>query len=194
MGYYGTGTSMTGYYGDPSFWGALKGAVVGYVTSGFNPAGAIVGAVGGSMGSGVPPGGGSAAGAGMAAAPPGRAMTVARGAGRWMVGHPVLTAAGAAGTVALGETAMREIHGGRTFGTAAASSSGQRGFHIERRGKHAGQWIRNRRMRVTNPKALRRAIRRTSGFAKLAMRTIHLVHPQKKVRFGGFRKHRRRAR
>jgi hypothetical protein len=46
-------------------------------------------------------------------------------------------------------------------------------------------------MRVTNPKALRRAIRRTAGFAKLAMRTIHLIHPKKKVRFGGF-KHRRK--
>jgi len=30
-------------------------------------------------------------------------------------------------------------------------------------------------------------IRRTQGFAKLAMRTIHLVHPKKKVHFGGFR-------
>jgi hypothetical protein len=47
-------------------------------------------------------------------------------------------------------------------------------------------------MRVTNPKALRRAIRRTSGFAKLAMRTIHLVHPKKKARFGGFRRKRRK--
>ena len=52
---------------------------------------------------------------------------------------------------------------------------------------------RRRRMRVTNPKALRRAIRRTSGFAKLAMRTIHLVHPRKKVRFGGFKKRKRAA-
>lgn len=37
--------------GDPGFfsnlWGGIKGAVVGYVTSGFNPAGAVVGAVGG---------------------------------------------------------------------------------------------------------------------------------------------------
>ena len=47
-------------------------------------------------------------------------------------------------------------------------------------------------MRVTNPKALRRAIRRTSGFAKLAMRTIHLIHPKKHVRFGGFKKKRRK--
>jgi len=43
-------------------------------------------------------------------------------------------------------------------------------------------------MNVCNPRALRKAIRRTHGFAKLAMRTIHLVHPKKKVRFGGFRK------
>lgn len=52
---------------------------------------------------------------------------------------------------------------------------------------------RRRRMNVCNPRALRRSIRRTQGFAKLAMRTIHLVHPRKKVRFGGFRKRRKRA-
>jgi hypothetical protein len=50
----------------------------------------------------------------------------------------------------------------------------------------------HRRMNVTNPRALRRAIRRTHGFAKLAMKTIHLVHPKKKVRFGGFKKRRAR--
>jgi len=50
--------------------------------------------------------------------------------------------------------------------------------------------VRNRHMRVTNPKALRRAIRRTHGFARLAMKTIHLVHPKKKARFGGFRRKR----
>jgi hypothetical protein len=49
---------------------------------------------------------------------------------------------------------------------------------------------RHKRMNVCNPRALRRAIRRTHGFAKLAMRTIHLVHPKKKARFGGFRKRR----
>jgi hypothetical protein len=49
---------------------------------------------------------------------------------------------------------------------------------------------RRRRMNVCNPRALRRSIRRTQGFAKLAMRTIHLVHPKKKARFGGFKKRR----
>jgi hypothetical protein len=113
-------------------------------------------------------------------------------AGRYMVGHPVLTAAGAAATIGAGEGLLRR------YGTGAASSatgmgSYHRGFHIERRGKHAGQLIRNRRMNVCNPRALRRAIRRAHGFTKLAMRTIHLVHPKKKASFGGFRKKRRRA-
>lgn len=57
-----------------------------------------------------------------------------------------------------------------------------------------GQIVRrHRRMRVTNPKALRRALRRAYGFEKLAMRTIHLLHPKKHVRFGGFKKRRRAA-
>lgn len=64
-------------------------------------------------------------------------------------------------------------------------------------GRHAGARTatgrRHRRMNVCNPRALRRAIRRTHGFSKLAMKTIHLVHPKKKVRFGGFKKRRRRA-
>jgi len=51
---------------------------------------------------------------------------------------------------------------------------------------------RHRRMNVTNVKALRRSIRRTQGFAKLAMRVIHITHPKKKGRFGGFRKARRK--
>ena len=87
--------------------------------------------------------------------------------------HPVMTAAGAAGIVgaAGGATLMHAGKGGRM--------------------RLAGG--RHKRMRVTNPKALRRAIRRTQGFAKLAMRTIHLVHPRKKARFGGFRKRTRKA-
>ena len=47
-------------------------------------------------------------------------------------------------------------------------------------------------MNVCNPKALRRAVRRTHAFAKLAMKTIHLVHPKKHVTFGGFKKGRKK--
>ena len=83
--------------------------------------------------------------------------------------HPVLTAAGAAGVA------------GAAMGAGGAKLLARR----------AGM-RKHRRMRVTNPKALRRAIRRTQGFAKLAMRTIHLVHPKKHARFGGFRKRSRK--
>ena len=94
-----------------------------------------------------------------------------------IVRHPVLSAAGAAGA---GMMLPTGIHKGVKFGKHEAMKLGL--MHR----KH-------RRMRVTNPKALRRAIRRTSGFAKLAMRTIHLVHPRKKARFGGFKHRRRKA-
>jgi hypothetical protein len=90
--------------------------------------------------------------------------------------HPVLSAAGAAGVMSMGAGAVHEIRRGRAGRMAAVP--GMR---------------RHRRMRVTNPKALRRAIRRTQGFAKLAMRTIHLVHPKKHARFGGFKRRRRKA-
>jgi hypothetical protein len=87
--------------------------------------------------------------------------------------HPVMSGAGAAGILlAGGAEAGRMTMGGH-----------RKCKHINpRTGKC------RRRMNVCNPRALRRSIRRTHGFAKLAMRTIHLVHPKKKVRFGGFRK------
>ena len=97
-------------------------------------------------------------------------------AGAALKAHPVLTAAGAAGL------------GGIASGVAGVAT----GKLLARHAAMAGG-RRRRRMRVTNPKALRRAIRRTQGFAKLAMRTIHLVHPKRKVRFGGF-KRRKKAR
>jgi hypothetical protein len=47
--------------------------------------------------------------------------------------------------------------------------------------------VKNRRMNVGNARALRHALRRARGFEKLAMRTIHLLHPAKRGRFGGFK-------
>jgi hypothetical protein len=52
--------------------------------------------------------------------------------------------------------------------------------------------VKNRSMNVGNTKALRRALRRAYGFEKLAMRTIHLLHPRRGGRFGGFKKTRSR--
>jgi hypothetical protein len=105
--------------------------------------------------------------------PQGGAATAGRivkAGARVITKHPVLTAAGAAGIAAVGI-------GGASLGG-------------HRKCKHVNPKTGKcrRRMNVCNPRALRRSIRRTHGFAKLAMRTIHLVHPKKKVRFGGFRK------
>ena len=44
------------------------------------------------------------------------------------------------------------------------------GFHLSKDG--SGRCVRNRRMNVANPKALRRSMRRVQGFEKLAKRTI----------------------
>jgi hypothetical protein len=106
-----------------------------------------------------------------------RGMEITKGA---IVKHPVLSAAG--GAAAIGAAG---VMGGR----ATMPGMPGHGMHISRK---TGRMVRNRHMRVTNPKALKRALRRAHGFAKLAMRTIHLVHPKKKVRFGGFKKHRRK--
>ncbi len=102
-------------------------------------------------------------------------------AGTMIAKHPVLSAAGAAGAIVVGAETSHLARGG------AMHVGG--GMHISRK---TGRMVRNRHMRVTNPRALRRALRRAHGFAKLAMRTIHLVYPKKKAKFGGFKKHRRK--
>jgi hypothetical protein len=174
--YYGGG----GYYrGDP-FWGFLGRAAKGIAR--------VVTGFGG--------GGGRAAAAPVIKELPalpaaaGRAMSrissmagVATAAtGRMVAKHPVLSAAGAAAVLGAGMGAGAE--------KMAMPGVPIHGMHISRK---TGRMVRNRHMRVTNPKALRRALRRAHGFARLAMKTIHLVHPKKKGRFGGFRKHRKKA-
>jgi len=57
--------------------------------------------------------------------------------------------------------------GARSFGPDGLCPCG---FHPEKSGK--GYCVRNRRMNVANPRALRRGMRRVSGFEKLARRTI----------------------
>jgi len=100
-----------------------------------------------------------------------------------IIKHPVLSAAGAAG-------AMGAASGVVAGHMMAAPGAHMKGMHIS---KKTGRMVRNRHMNVCNPRALRRAVRRAHGFSKLAMRTIHLVHPKKKVRFGGFKKRKRAA-
>lgn len=47
------------------------------------------------------------------------------------------------------------------------------GYHLAKDG--SGRWVRNRRMNIANPRALRRAMRRVGGFEKLAKRTIQFT-------------------
>jgi hypothetical protein len=154
-----------GYYtGDPGFFSFLGKAAktIGGAAAGFIPG------IGGGLSkviSKIPVGG----------AVKGTAMKV----GSAIIKHPVLSAAGAAAGIG---SAAELVHLGRGGGARGG------GMHLNKHGK----LVRNRHMRVTNPKALRRSLRRVHGFAKLAMKTIHLVHPRKKVRFGGFRQARKR--
>ena len=97
------------------------------------------------------------------------------------LGEMVRTGAGRLGKVA-------KKHPVLTGAAGAGALAGAAGLHHMLGGGRGGH--RRRRMNVCNPRALRKAIRRTHGFAKLAMRTIHLVHPKKKARFGGFKKRR----
>jgi len=80
-------------------------------------------------------------------------------AGRVLAKHPVMTAAGAAG--AIGVAGGMRSRAGAGMGGAGGSFGGRR----------------HRRMRVTNVKALRRAIRRASGFARLARRVLRFTSP-----------------
>jgi hypothetical protein len=135
--------------------------------------GALVGLakrVGGSLLGKI--GGGSRPGMGM---PPGTIQNIGGRVGKMVKAHPVLTGAGAAGA----------LMGAQRVGKMVGGHHCRRGTHISKR---TGKEVCNRRMNVCNPRALRRSIRRAQGFVKLAMRTIHLVHPKKKGRFGGFKK------
>ena len=156
------------YRGDPgflSFFGGLAKRAVGFIPG-----------VGPALQTGIEAvskvkgllGGGTKAAAGAASAAGGIAKAAGVSAVRTALKHPVLTGAGAAGAAA-GAAAL--IH-----------------HHLAKGGAR-----KHRRMRATNPKALRRALRRAYAFERIAMRTIKLVHPRKKGRFGGFKRPKKRV-
>src|SRR5712692_6206280 len=88
----------------------------------------------------------------------GRAGVLARGAGRAIMRHP--------GRAALGG------------GTLAAAGAAILGRHRIARELGMGIGKRHRRMHVTNVKALRRAIRRATGFAHLARKVLRFTSPR----------------
>ncbi len=106
--------------------------------------------------------------------------------GAQIIKHPALSAAGAAGAGALllGGTAGRM----GMLGHAAGKHPSARHLHALAMGLRRAR----PRMNVTNVHALRRALRRTHGFARLAMKVIHLTHPKHKGRFGGFKKRKKK--
>lgn len=58
-------------------------------------------------------------------------------------------------------------------GHAAMGAHAPSGFHLDKATR--SRWVRNRRMNVANPRALRKAMRRVQGFEKLAKRTIQFT-------------------
>src|SRR5260370_1134531 len=109
-----------------------------------------------------------------------------RSAGGTIMKHPGLTAAAGAGALAIGGTAMAGRSG--MLGRPAGKHPSARHLHALAMGLKRAK----PRMNVTNVRALRRSLRRAHGFAKLAMRVIHITHPKKKGRFGGYRKARKK--
>ena len=163
-----------GYAGDPGFlsslWKGIKKiapTIIGGMIGG--PVGAVIGGGGGGgqVATRPPvltqqPGGGATYG-GAVTFPGGMqigAVTQRPGVGRL----PPYTAAGPG------------VLPGGGQGTMVPS-----GYHWAKDG--SGRLVRNRRMNVANPKALRRAMRRAQGFEKLARRSINFnkrVRPARK--------------
>ncbi len=153
-----------GYAGDPSFlsglWKGLKKfapVIIGGLTGGIP--GAIVGAAGGGKPS-PPPQLPSVPGTfgGAVSFPGGTSMGMGFQPGTMVPGRgrlPPYTATGAG-----------VLPGGGRGGQMVPS-----GYHFAKDG--SGRLVRNRRMNVANPKALRRAMRRATGFEKLAKRAIN---------------------
>jgi len=65
---------------------------------------------------------------------------------------------------------------------AAPGAACPTGYHLAKDG--SGRWVRNRRMNVANPRALRKAMRRVQGFEKLAKRTIQFTRRVKMKKHG----------
>src|SRR5712692_6094093 len=166
MGYY-QGDFYGGAVGDPgigSFFGGLAKRAIGFIPGIGPAASAVAGAI-------FKP---RAATAG----------SIVKAAGGIIMKHPVVSGAAAAGIVGAAGVGV-----GRMIGPGAGGLA-PKGFHLckSKHGCRRGQFVKNRHMNPCNPRALRRAIRRTHSFARLAMHTIHLVHPKKKALFGGFKK------
>jgi len=156
-----------GYAGDPGFLSSLwKGfKKVAKIAAPFIPGfgGLVVGAVAGTPGPGtsiVRPGNLPGTLGGAISFPGGVSISTAYTGGTMVPGQgrlPPFTATGPG-----------VLPGGGRGGALMPS-----GYHFAKDG--SGRLVRNRRMNVANPRALRKAMRRVQGFEKLARRTIQFT-------------------
>lgn len=123
-----------------------------------------------------------------------------------MAKHPTVSAAGAAATGAVVGEGMHRMLTPSAAGAGMgavngrmhpAAAAGGRGYHMSKPRKCGGviippHLVRNRRMRVTNPRALRRAIRRAHGFARLARKVMSFTSARGARGRAHFRARRRR--
>ena len=156
-----------GYAGDPGWlsniWRGIKKvapAIIGGIIGG--PAGALIG-------SGIGGGGGKPT-------PPMRIPGTVAGQISFPGGVGV-SAGYTPGTSVVPYKYPRAIAGQRPPAAAMAAGAGMgacpSGYHYAKDG--SGRMVRNRRMNVANPRALRRSMRRVQGFEKLAKRTIQFT-------------------
>jgi len=164
-----------GYAGDPgwlsSIWKGIKKiapTVIGGIIGG--PVGMAVGGMGGGGGGGKP----------------GKALTVP-GTFQGTVGFPggmSVSGGYVPGVMVPGQGRLPPF----TATGAGVLPMGGRGGSVCPSGYHfakdgSGRLVRNRRMNVANPKALRRSLRRVQGFEKLVRRTFTIsgtVKPKKR--------------
>lgn len=190
-----------------SFLGFLGKTIIGGVTGfiGGGPAGAVIGATTAALTKSPTLGG---LGAGAAPALP---VTTLGGGFRSLVPMGGNSMPGTGPGPSPGTTSLPPSAGSvPVAAVAGAVSCNLKGYHLNKsryfvnnqhwwqsssvgtKVEKGSRCVKNRSMNVANPRALRKALRRAYGFEKLAMRTIHLLHPRKSGRFGGFKKARRR--
>jgi len=152
-----------GYAGDPGFLSSIFGVLKKVALP------IIGGMVGGPLGAVI----GGAAGKQVAKTP----MRPPSGAGGQLVGQVGFPGGT---TIGLGLQAPgQQVLG--PYAPPGAAGMVPSGYHYAKDG--SGRLVRNRRMNVANPRALRRAMRRAQGFEKLAKRAINFnkrVRPARK--------------
>jgi len=140
-----------GYAGDPGWLSSafkfVKKAIIPTVARVLGgPVGAVIGTVGGVI-------------AGTASRPP--------------AGPPAAPPPGAIGGAVSFPGGTTVSVAGVLPSHAAVGAHAPAGYHLDKATR--SRWVRNRRMNVANPRALRKAMRRVQGFEKLAKRTIQFT-------------------